>query len=761
MDAPSGAFSGSIVLHSLLLGLLLGVIVLGRRVFRSAPPDLAIVSSKSHPVTVFFASQKGHCRRFADCLAASARARGVEANIIDLTSADPDRLVEHHHAAFIVATYAGGSAVPGTEGFFHEVTEMSRDFRVEKSLLGALSFAVFGAGNSEYPAKDFNATARRLDRALRLLGARRLLPRCEGDDIDNALSEQFEDWLPTFWRAYEASCAALTPASGDPNSQSITKAQNAKSRRLQKMLRRGELDAARAEDEAARRAEYPAASVEVATFQAGGEGGSASSKDSKCCSGGGGGDGNECGCSSGGGGKGVGGKCQRGVENGFNEPAAAEDERVVADGLMVESDEEQSEHGDDGGYGSEGGEVVDVEDLGYGLVKRETSADVSPAERKPMVTPSLKASLQKQGYKIVGSHSGVKLCRWTKAMLRGRGGCYKHTFYGIVSYQCMEATPSLACANKCVFCWRHHDNPVGTSFRWQVDSPEELIKGFEQNHLQMMKQLKGVPGVKPERYAEATKRIRHCALSLVGEPIIYPRINQFLNQLHARGISSFMVTNAQFPEQMESLVPVTQLYISVDAPTAAELKAVDRPLFPDFWERFLQCVDLLRAKKQRTVFRMTLVNGWNTEQLSKYVELVRRGQPDFVEVKGVTYCGDSKASPLTIKHCPFHEEVRAYCREMAAQLGDKYELACEHAHSNIVLIAHTDFKVEGDWQTWIDYDKFTALATAGQPFSSRDYCAPTPPWAVYHENNVDGGFDPDETRFVRKGGSTAVTGGGC
>ena len=38
---------------------------------------------------------------------------------------------------------------------------------------------------------------------------------------------------------------------------------------------------------------------------------------------------------------------------------------------------------------------------------------------------------------------GVKLCRWTKGMLRGRGGCYKHTFYGISSYQCMEMTPSL------------------------------------------------------------------------------------------------------------------------------------------------------------------------------------------------------------------------------------------------------------------------------------------------------------------------------
>lgn len=60
---------------------------------------------------------------------------------------------------------------------------------------------------------------------------------------------------------------------------------------------------------------------------------------------------------------------------------------------------------------------------------------------------------------VAGSHSGVKLCRWTKSMLRGRGGCYKHAFYGIESHRCMEATPSLACANKCVFCWRHHTNP--------------------------------------------------------------------------------------------------------------------------------------------------------------------------------------------------------------------------------------------------------------------------------------------------------------
>lgn len=79
-----------------------------------------------------------------------------------------------------------------------------------------------------------------------------------------------------------------------------------------------------------------------------------------------------------------------------------------------------------------------------------------------------------------------------QSMLRGRGGCYKHAFYGIASHQCMEATPSLACANKCVFCWRHHTNPVGTEWRWQMDDPEMLINGALQNHTNLIKQFKGV-----------------------------------------------------------------------------------------------------------------------------------------------------------------------------------------------------------------------------------------------------------------------------
>ena len=78
-------------------------------------------------------------------------------------------------------------------------------------------------------------------------------------------------------------------------------------------------------------------------------------------------------------------------------------------------------------------EVMDIEDLGK---KRPTTAETNGSSGpKEMVTPLLRKTLTKQGYKIIGTHSGVKLCRWTKSMLRGRGGCYKHTFYGIDSHR--------------------------------------------------------------------------------------------------------------------------------------------------------------------------------------------------------------------------------------------------------------------------------------------------------------------------------------
>uniref|UniRef100_A0A673BZU3 S-adenosyl-L-methionine-dependent tRNA 4-demethylwyosine synthase TYW1 n=1 Tax=Sphaeramia orbicularis TaxID=375764 RepID=A0A673BZU3_9TELE len=441
---------------------------------------------------------------------------------------------------------------------------------------------------------------------------------------------------------------------------------------------------------------------------------------------------------------------------------------------LMESSSDEDESGLQEGKKS----VVDMEDLGdimtsvkKAKVKKEKEEEElsklngvkkveDEGERREMITPALREALTKQGYKLIGSHSGVKLCRWTKSMLRGRGGCYKHTFYGIESHRCMETTPSLACANKCVFCWRHHTNPVGTEWRWKMDPPEKILQDSLEKHENMIRQFRGVPGVKPERYEEGLA-VKHCALSLVGEPIMYPEINTFLRLLHSHRISSFLVTNAQFPQEIRSLVPVTQLYVSVDASTKDSLKKIDRPLFKDFWPRFQDSLRALGEKRQRTVYRLTLVKAWNVEEMQAYSELIALGQPDFIEVKGVTYCGESSASSLTMANVPWHQEVVAFVQQLADMLP-QYEIACEHEHSNCLLIAHTKFKVDGEWWTWIDYERFQELVQVHedsggqQSFSALDYVAKTPRWALFGAEEQ--GFDPNDTRFQRRNKTKDISG---
>jgi len=444
-------------------------------------------------------------------------------------------------------------------------------------------------------------------------------------------------------------------------------------------------------------------------------------------------------------------------------------EGIPGSGDAVESDEEDED-------ARKPSNLDDLEDLGKSYRSTSTTTNGplpidfttynSPAAAKPSAKEMVPkesptyAALTKQGYKIIGSHSGVKLCRWTKSALRGRGSCYKYTFYGIQSHLCMETTPSLSCSNKCVFCWRHGTNPVSTTWRWTVDDPVMIFEGAKEGHYKMIKTMRGVPGVRSERFAEAM-RVRHCALSLVGEPIFYPRINEFVDLLHQEQISSFLVCNAQHPEQLERLKQVTQLYVSIDASNKESLRRIDRPLHRDYWERFMRCLDILREKRsrQRTVFRLTLVKGFNIEdEIDGYADLVTRGLPCFVEIKGVTYCGTSTSSKagLTMQNVPFYEEICTFVTALDEALkkrGLEYGIAAEHAHSCCVLLASTAFKRDGKWCTRIDYGKFFELLESGQEFGPEDYIGePTPEWALWG----NGGFDPRDEKVDRKGRKKVV-----
>ncbi|XP_033487560.2 S-adenosyl-L-methionine-dependent tRNA 4-demethylwyosine synthase TYW1 [Epinephelus lanceolatus] len=657
-------------------------------------------------VKIFYGSQTGTAKGFANELSEEVKALGIPAEVIDIKDYDPDdQLIEEcinkSVCVFLVATYTDGQPTENAEWFCKWLEEASTDFRYGKTYLKGLRYAVFGLGNSVYVG-HYNTVGKNFDKWLWMLSGKRIMTRGEGDcnvvkSRNGSIQADFLAWKVKFLIRLQA-------------------------------LAKGE---------------------------------------KKSCSGN---------CKTGGSCK---NKRKEGQEQQKEEEKTALQGNSSEDDLMESSsDEEESGLQDE----KKAGSMVDMEDLGniMNSAKKAKSKEESggdgqtvklsklngvkkiedEGESREMITPALRAALTKQGYKLIGSHSGVKLCRWTKSMLRGRGGCYKHTFYGIESHRCMETTPSLACANKCVFCWRHHTNPVGTEWRWKMDPAEKILQDALEKHQSMIRQFRGVPGVKPERYEEGLA-VKHCALSLVGEPIMYPEINTFVRLLHSHHISSFVVTNAQFPQEIRSLVPVTQLYVSVDASTKDSLKKIDRPLFKDFWPRFLDSLRALGEKRQRTVYRLTLVKAWNVEEMQAYSELIALGQPDFIEVKGVTYCGESSASSLTMANVPWHQEVVAFVQQLADMLP-QYEIACEHEHSNCLLIAHTKFKVDGEWWTWIDYERFQELVQAfeesggKQSFSASDYMAKTPRWALFGADEQ--GFDPADTRFQRRNKTKDISG---
>src|SRR3989338_246860 len=340
-----------------------------------------------------------------------------------------------------------------------------------------------------------------------------------------------------------------------------------------------------------------------------------------------------------------------------------------------------------------------------------------------MLTPAAKAELEKHQYRIVGSHSAVKTCGWTKNMINGQGGCYKLKFYGIMSNQCMQMTTSISCANRCTFCWRGYKAPVSKEWKWEVDDPNMIYEKSLEAHHKLLIGFGGSAKANKTAYNKS-KEVRHVALSLTGEPITYPQMNELIDKFHADGISTFLVTNSQYPEHIKHLHPITQLYCSVDAPTKELLKEVDVPLFADFWVRMIQSLEYLAQKKQRTCIRLTVIKSINDILPEKYAELITLGSPDFIEVKAYMHVGPSQQR-LSKDNMPMHEEVVVFSKQLVEFLPE-YEIVSEHIPSRVIMFAKKKYKQVDGWHTWIDFDKFEELALSGKEFGSDDYLRKTP-----------------------------------
>ncbi|MGM5484497.1 MAG: 4-demethylwyosine synthase TYW1 [Nanobdellota archaeon] len=306
-----------------------------------------------------------------------------------------------------------------------------------------------------------------------------------------------------------------------------------------------------------------------------------------------------------------------------------------------------------------------------------------------MITEEGKKSLEKQHYGVVGNHSAVKVCGWSKKMIRGEGSCYKHKFYGIKSNRCLQMTTSLSCANRCIYCWRDYKAPVSKEWKWDVDDPDFII---DESIRKQKKLLNGFWGndKADKRLLKESEEPAHVALSLTGEAITYPKINEILRKFHERKISTFLVTNGTFPEKLEEIEDVTQLYISVDAPDKELAKDIGRPLFENSWERQQESLDIIREKDYRTCMRMTMIKEMNMVEPERYKHIIDKARPDFIEVKAYMFVGSSRQR-LSIKNMPRHHEIREYSEKLEKVLKD-YQVIDEHEPSRVVLLARKDMK---------------------------------------------------------------------
>jgi tRNA wybutosine-synthesizing protein 1 len=352
-----------------------------------------------------------------------------------------------------------------------------------------------------------------------------------------------------------------------------------------------------------------------------------------------------------------------------------------------------------------------------------TFLNLAQFAKSNMLSEEARKELTKQGYRLVGDHSAVKTCGWTRNMIRGRGGCYKLKFYGIMSHQCMQMTTSISCANRCTFCWRGYKAPIAKEWKWKTDDPSMIAEQSQEEHHQLLVGFKGDENANRALYKGSTQ-VKHVALSLTGEPIIYPKINELLRLFNEEGISTFLVTNAQYPNQIRNLAPVTQLYVSLDAPTKEMLKRIDVPLFKDYYERLLASLDALAAKQQRTTIRLTLVKEQNMSHHGQYAELIHRGDPDFIEVKAYMHVGPSQER-LSKENMPNHDEVVAFTKELLPFLPD-YDIVTDHVPSRVVMLAKKSYRRDGRWYTWINFPKYQELSVASDDFSVDDYLLPTP-----------------------------------
>ncbi len=300
-------------------------------------------------------------------------------------------------------------------------------------------------------------------------------------------------------------------------------------------------------------------------------------------------------------------------------------------------------------------------------------------------TKEEQAKLEYSGYRFVGEHghAATKICHWTRKSMVNEGVCYKEKFYGVQSHRCLQMSPAVPfCNQKCSFCWRDLSQ---TRVEWEgeYDDPKTIIEGAikAQNNL-----LCGFGGNKKadKKKLEESKKPTNAAISLAGEPTLYPEIDELLAEFHRQDFTTFLVSNGMYWEKLGNLDnEPTQLYVSLDAPNEKVYKELCNPQINNAWSNLNKTLELMNSFDSRTAIRITSVKGKNMINTDEYAELINKANPKYVEVKAYMFVGSSRKR-LSLDNMPSHQDVRDFAQKIADKTGR--ELTKESEVSRVVLL---------------------------------------------------------------------------
>jgi len=297
-----------------------------------------------------------------------------------------------------------------------------------------------------------------------------------------------------------------------------------------------------------------------------------------------------------------------------------------------------------------------------------------------------KKELEKQGYRLVGRHSAIKICSWCKKSIRGEDVCYKNTFYGINSWRCIQMSPWFACTHRCIFCWRDvRENLVPE----EIDSPKDIVDGCIKAQKEILQGFGGNEKRDQKHFEEALEPL-HFAISLTGEPTLYPKLPELVDEIKSRGMTSFIVTNGTVPEMLKKLInhQPTQLYMTLPAPDKETYLKTCNPLNQDSWNKIQESLSLIKEFK-RSCLRLTLVKGYNMVNPEGYADLIKKANPAFIELKAYMWVGHSRER-LEIENMPLHPEIVEFAKKVAKAADMK--IIDEKPESRVVLLMKEDRK---------------------------------------------------------------------